>query len=110
LNDWPSRECQRKRHDQQHQDGEYRQRGLPAEIIDQRHAERSEQELSERSGGGAGAERNAALFRRQQLGERRQHQVEGAAGQPETDQDAGAKVQRQRRSGVAHQQKTARIE
>ena len=38
---------ERKRDDQQHQPGEYRQRHLPAEIVDHRHAERREQELSE---------------------------------------------------------------
>ena len=37
--------------------------GLPAEIVDHRHAERREQELPERSGGGSGAERDAARAR-----------------------------------------------
>ena len=71
---------------------EYRQRRLPAEIVDHRHAERREQELPERSGRGAGAECYAALLGRQQLAEGRQHQIERAARQTEADQDAGAEI------------------
>ena len=98
------RERERQRHDQQHQTGEYHQRRLPAEIVDQRHAERREQELAERSGRSAGAERDAAPLRRQQLAECGQHQIERAAGQAEADQDAGAEIERQRRRRVAHHQ------
>ena len=89
---------------------EHRQRRLPAEIVDHRDAERREQELPERAGRGAGAERKAALLGRQQLAERRQHQVERTARQPEADQDAGAEIERQRRRRITHQKQTAGIE
>ena len=104
------RDRERQRHDQQHQQREYRQRRLPAEIVDHRHAERREQELPERAGRGAGAERKAALLHRQQLAESRQHEVERTAGETKTDQDAGAEIERQRRRGIAHQQQAAGIE
>ncbi len=104
------RQRKRQRHDQEHQPGKYRERRLPAEIVDQRDAERREQELAERSCRGAGAECDAALFRWQQLAECRQHQVERATGEAETDQHAGAEIERQRRRGVAHQQQAAGIE
>ena len=104
------RERQRQRHDQQHQQRKYRQRRLPAEIVDHRHAERREQELAERAGRGAGAERDAALLRRQQFAERRQHQIERTAGQAEADQHAGAEIERHRRRRIAHQQQAAGIE
>jgi hypothetical protein len=103
-------ERERKRDDQEHQACEYRQRGLPAEIVDHRYAERREQELTERSGGGSGAERYAALLERQQLAERRQHQIERAARQSEADQDPGADIKRQRRRRVAHHEETAGVE
>ena len=103
-------ERQRKRDDQQHQACEHRQRRLPAEIVDHGHAERREQELPERSGGGAGAKRNAAPLGRQQLAERGQHQIERTAGQSEADQDAGADIERQRRRGVAHHEQTAGVQ
>ena len=104
------RDRERQRHDQQHQQREHRQRRLPAEIVDHRDAERREQELPERAGRGAGAERKAALLRRQQLAERRQHQVERTAGQTKADQNAGAEIERQRRRRIAHQQQAAGIE
>jgi hypothetical protein len=59
-----------------------------------RYAERREQELPERSGGGSGAERYAALLERQQFAEGGQHQIERAARQSEADQDAGADIKR----------------
>ena len=90
--------------------GEHRQRRLPAEIVDHRHAERREQELPERSGRGSGAEREAALLGRQQLAERRQHQVERTSRQSEADQHAGADIERQRRRGIAHQEQAGGIE
>ena len=98
------RDRERERHDQEHQQSEHRQRRLPAEIVDHRDAERREQELPERAGRGAGAERKAALLGRQQLAERRQHQVERTAGQTEADQDAGAEIERKRRRRIAHQE------
>ena len=100
---------ERQRHDQYHQAGEHHQRRLPAEIIDHRHAKRREQELPERSGGGSGTECNSPPLRRQQLAERRQHQIERTAGQPEADQDAGTDIKRQRRRRVAHHQETGGV-
>ena len=53
---------------------------------------------------------NAAPFRRHQLAERRQHQIERAAGEAEADQHAGAEVERQRRRGIAHQRQAGGIQ
>ena len=54
--------------------------------------------------------RDAAPFRRQQLAERRQHQIERAAGQAEADQNAGAEIERQRRGGIAHRDQAGGIQ
>ncbi|MEH2625071.1 hypothetical protein V1292_003126 [Bradyrhizobium sp. AZCC 1719] len=67
---WWRCQRQRQRHDKEHQCRKYNERCLPAELIDNGHAEGSEQELAERTSSRAGAERETAPFRRQQLAER----------------------------------------
>ncbi len=104
-----SRQHERERHDKQHEHRKHRQRRLPAEIVDQRDAERCEHELSERTRRGARAQRDAAPFLRQQLAEGRQHQIERTAGQTETDQKSGADIERQRRAGITHHQQAGGI-
>ena len=89
-------EHERQRQDQQQDDGEHQQRVLPADIVDQADGERREQELAERAGRGAGAEADGAPLRRQQLGERADHQRERAAGEAEADQHAGRHVELER--------------
>ena len=59
--------------------------------------ERREQELAERARRGAGAERDGAPARRQQLGEGADHERERAAGEAEADQHAGRQVELERR-------------
>jgi hypothetical protein len=106
------RRCDRKRQrdDQEHQAGEYRQRRLPTEIVDQRHAKRSEHELTERACRGTRAEREPTPLDRQQFAEGRQHEIERTARQAEANQYAGAKIERERRCRIAHQHQPSCIE
>ena len=55
--------------DQQQETREHLERGPPAQRIDQADGERREQELTERAGGGAGAEGERTPAFRQQLSE-----------------------------------------
>ena len=71
-------------------------------MIHQRDRQRREQELAERAGRGAGAERKRPPSLRHQLAEGADHHGERATGKAETDQHAGRQVQFQRRAGVGH--------
>ena len=103
------RDRKRQRDDQQQHTGERQQRRLVAEMIDQADAERREQELTERSRRGPGAERGRAPARRQQLAERGDDQIERAARQTEADQHAVGEIQHPGRRGVRHHDDAERI-
>ena len=102
-------EHQRERQDQQHESREDHERRPPAVQVDEEHAERREQELTQRARGGAGAERQRAPGFRNQLAERGEHDVERAAGESEPDQHAGGKVEQARRARFRHQGKSERV-
>ena len=106
----PGRERERERQHQQHDHPEDHQRLLPADGVDQRHAQRRIQELAEGARGGAGAEGERAPAFRQELAESRQHDAEGAAGEAEADEDAGRNAEKKRRVGVGHQREPDGIE
>ena len=95
---------QRDRQRQHQQQGATEQdRGfLPADRIDQRAGNRGKQELSERAGRRARAERNAAPLFWQDFAESRQHHVERATRQTEADQPACRHRQTGRRIGIGH--------
>ena len=94
------RNCQR---DYQHRNaGKDRQRGLPAEFIHQRHANRRIEKLAERTGGRAGTESKRAPLFWQQLTESTDHEVERAAGQSKSDQHAGGEIERAGCGGACH--------
>ncbi len=86
------------------------QRLLPAETVDQRDRERREQELPERTGSRAGAERERAPVRRHQLAEGADHDGEGRAGKAEADHHAGGEMEHAGRARVGHAGETERIE
>src|SRR5262249_15046602 len=86
------------------------ERDLPVEPVDERAGERREQELSERAGGRAGTERERPPALRHELAQRADHQVERAAGETETDQDAGGQMQHAGRGGVGHEYEADRID
>jgi hypothetical protein len=79
-------------------------------MVDQRHRQRREQELSERSGRRSRAEGERAPLRRHQPAERADHHGEGGAGQAETDHHAGAEMEHRRRLGIGHGRQAERIE
>jgi hypothetical protein len=83
---------------------------LPPIAVDQRHRQRREKELSERSGRGAGAEGKRPPLRRHQLAERADHDSERGAGQPEADHDAGTEMEHRRRAGIGHRSQAERVE
>ena len=107
-----ARRCDResKWDNQQQQAGKDFERCLPSDSIDQADAERREQELAEGAGGRAGAEGERAPAFRQQLAERRDHQVERAAGKSEADQHAAGEIKRARRGGMRHHENAGCIE
>ena len=105
------RERERQRHDQQQQAGEDQQRLLPADAADQR------RRRTARTGTGRTSRppcrrrsRACGSARRQQLAERRDHEIERAARKAEADQHAGGDLQRDRRGRVGHQREAGRIE
>ena len=75
---------------------------MPAERLDEGAAERRIEELAEGAGGGAGAEGERTPGFRQELAEGADDEVEGAAGEAEADQHAGAEMQHARRRGIGH--------
>ena len=81
---------------------------MPAERIDQHVADGREQELAERAGGRAGAERHRPPFLRQELAEGAEHQIERAARQAEADQHAGAELQHAGRGRIGHDHEAQR--
>ena len=100
----------RQRNDQQHQHGKDLERRLPAECIDQADAQRREQELPERTGCRAGAERRGAPAFRQELAERRDDQVERTAREPEADQDAARQIEHGRGRRLRHHEQAGSVE
>ncbi len=104
------RDREGERDDEQQHARENLKRTLPAEIVDQAHAERREQELPERTRRGAGAERGRTPVRRQKLAERRDDHVERAAGDADTDQHAGGEIEHPGRRGVRHHEQAEGVE
>ena len=90
--------------------GENHQRLLPAVVLDQHVADRREEELAERTGGGARAERHRPPLFRQQLAEGAEHEIERTARQAEADQHAAADLQHAGRRRIGHDHEARGVE
>ena len=100
----------RKRHHHRTERRHHEQRRHPAQIADQRLADRHHHELPERTGGTGDAECGAALLGAHRPPDHAIHDAEGRARQPEADEEPGAAHEREPRGGRRHQHEAKHVE
>ena len=103
-------EHERERHRNEHGHGKDDERLVPAEAVDEKVRDRREEELAERARRGAGPEGERPPFRRQELAEGAEDEVERRAREAEADEHAGAEMHQPGRRRIGHDREPERVE